>query len=99
MCKGLNTQKIFSLVNSISKRYKIDTSDVIGLTVYVWNWKFEILNKSSIHSYVELPFEDTYFLGPKGYVEYLENTFGDYMIPPPEERRVSHHNFNVYWKE
>lgn len=99
LCKGLNTQKIFSLVNSISKRYKIETSDIIGLTVYVWNWKFEILNKSSIHSYVELPFEDTYFLGPKGYAEYLENTFGDYMIPPPEERRVSHHNFNVYWKE
>ncbi len=99
LCKGLNTQKIFSLVNSISKRYKIDNSNVIGLTVYVWNWKFEILNKSSIHSYVKLPFEDTYFLGPIGYVEYLENTFGDYMTPPPKDRRVSHHNFNVYWKE
>jgi len=71
---------------------------IVGLTVYVWNWDFESLQKTSIDGYVKLPFEDTEFYAPQGYIEYLENTFGDYMTPPPEDRRVSHHNFNVYWK-
>ena len=82
----------------MAERYSIPASEVVGLTVYVWNWDFETLQKTSIDSYVKLPFEDTEFNGPVGYEEYLENTFGDYMTPPPEDRRVSHHNFNVYWK-
>lgn len=98
LCKGINTQKVISLVNRISEKYPVATSDIIGLTVYVWNWKFEILNRASLGSYVKLPFEDAQFNGPENYEEYLVNTFGDYMTPPPEERRVSHHNFKVYWK-
>ena len=76
----------------------ISAAVVIGLTVYIWNWKFESLKRTSIDGYVKVPFEDTEFYAPQGYIEYLENTFGDYMTPPPEDRRVSHHNFNVYWK-
>ena len=89
---------MFSLVNSIARKYRISESKIVGLTVYVWNWDFESLQKTSIDGYVKLPFEDTEFYAPQGYIEYLENTFGDYMTPPPEDRRVSHHNFNVYWK-
>lgn len=99
LCSGLNTQKVLSLVNTMAERYSIPASEVVGLTVYVWNWDFETLQKTSIDSYVKLPFEDTEFNGPVGYEEYLENTFGDYMTPPPEDRRVSHHNFNVYWDD
>lgn len=96
--RGINTQKVFSLMNSIAMKYPISKSEIIGLTVYIWNWKFESLKRTSIDGYVKVPFEDTEFYAPQGYIEYLENTFGDYMTPPPEDRRVSHHNFNVYWK-
>lgn len=33
-----------------------------------------------------------------GYDDYLRTIYGDYMKLPPEEKRVSHHIFDAYWK-
>ena len=35
----------------------------------------------------------------KKYDEYLRSIYGDYMQLPPEEKRIPHHGFNVYWKD
>lgn len=57
---------------------------------------------------VEMPFEDTTIMIPIGYKNYLEKDFGDYMVMPAEEQRVSKHptiiidlnkSFNFYKKE
>lgn len=39
---------------------------------------------------VEMPFEDTVISCPKNYHEYLTFQFGDYMTPPPVEKRMTH---------
>lgn len=39
-------------------------------------------------------FEDTYFVGPAEYDEYLNTLYGDYMVLPNEEDR-NHHNSNI----
>lgn len=44
-------------------------------------------------------FEDRELLIMKGYDHYLKCGFGNYMQLPPIEKRVSHHNFQAYWKE
>lgn len=33
-----------------------------------------------------------------GYDDYLRTIYGDYMQLPPEEKRVTHHIFEAYWK-
>lgn len=38
-----------------------------------------------------LPFEDDVFPAPNGYDEYLSRTYGDYMMPPPPEKRNGGH--------
>ena len=86
------TQKVFLLVNSISKKFNFNSCNNVGLTVYVWN-----ASRKSMLSGIKLKFEESEFWAPKGYDEYLTNTFGDYMTPPPDKNQVSHHNFDVYW--
>lgn len=46
----------------------------------------------------EVKFEGKMYTTMKGYDEYLRRTYGDYMQLPPEEKRVTHHAFNAYWK-
>ena len=47
----------------------------------------------------DYPFENRIFKGFENYDEYLSNGFGDYMQLPPEEKRVSHHNYKAFWKK
>jgi len=54
--------------------------------------------KSSYESYEEKPFEQYSFKVASGYHEILTAIYGDYMKLPPEERRITHHNFIAYWK-
>ncbi|MCI7694411.1 MAG: LicD family protein [Veillonella caviae] len=98
LCFPFSTKKIQRLVNFIAQLTSISESNMVGLTTYVWNWKFEVLKKESIDKFVLVPFEDSEFYAPIGYDEYLSSTYGDYMTPPPKASQVSHHNFKVYWK-
>lgn len=41
---------------------------------------------------VELPFENITLSAPKGYVEYLTYFYGDYMTPPPMDKRENRHD-------
>ena len=46
-----------------------------------------------------LPFEDTSFYAPSGWDEYLTRFFGDYMTPPPPEKQVLTHGYELYDKD
>ncbi len=35
---------------------------------------------------------------PNGYDEWLTHVYGNYMSLPPEEKRISHHDYTVVWK-
>lgn len=71
------------------------------------NWLFEIVDGSfyinsfsrqAFTSTILILFEGKYYQAMTGYDEYLIASFGDYMKLPPEEKRVSLHNFKAYWK-
>jgi len=62
-----------------------------------FTWRFDleqnrvIFNKHYFDEIIEVPFEDTTIMIPKGYNEYLTQDFGDYMkLPPDEEQRSIH---------
>lgn len=44
-------------------------------------------------------FEGSIFCAPCGYDRVLKELYNDYMQFPPENERVSHHEYNQYWKE
>lgn len=48
---------------------------------------------------IDWPFEDRTFKIMKGYDDYLTNAYGDYMTPPPPEKRVSTHETKAYWRD
>ena len=54
--------------------------------------------KSVFDEYTNIRFEDRSYMAVKDYDTYLTLTFGDYMTPPPVEKRKREHNFIPYWK-
>lgn len=48
---------------------------------------------------IYIPFEDRKYKAFKDYDEYLSDTFGDYMVLPPIDKRVSAHTYDVYWND
>lgn len=57
------------------------------------------MDSADLEELTEYEFEGYAFLGIKDYDKYLTQWYGDYMTPPPEDKRVSHHVTEVYWKE
>lgn len=59
----------------------------------------EIVPRNVFEKSTLIKFEDTMVNVPEKYDEYLTYLFGDYMQLPPEDKRVSHHTFDAWWKE
>lgn len=55
-------------------------------------------SKDLFHSVIRMPFEDRSFMGFADYDAYLRNAYGDYMQLPPEEKRLTHHEYRAWWK-
>lgn len=49
--------------------------------------------------FYEAEFEGNVYKLPAKYDEYLSFLYGDYLILPPEEARVSHHETDIVWKD
>lgn len=45
---------------------------------------------------IEIDFEDGKYFAPSGYDEILKMLYGDYMTPPPEDQRETHHDYVAY---
>lgn len=63
----------------------------------VYNTKFA-WQKKDFDKLLNVEFEGHYVKIMSGYDDYLRTIYGDYMQLPPEEKRLSHHSFEAYWK-
>ena len=57
-----------------------------------YGYQKEMLQRCWFDGAVELPFENTVISAPAGYIEYLTYFYGDYMTPPPENKRGDRHS-------
>lgn len=57
----------------------------------------ELYEKSWFDTYINMPFEDFTVRMPIGYDKYLTLVYGDYMTPPPPEKRVNTHDWARYY--
>ncbi len=79
------------------KQYKFDNWDYVIPYSGVYKEK-DIFPKKFFDTLVEYDFEGCKFLAIKDYDPYLKSIYGDYMTPPPPEKRITHHDFKIYKK-
>ena len=63
------------------------------------NFKNNRYEKEWFSESILVDFEEYKFRAPIGYHEILIKMYGDYMQLPPEEKRVTHHINNAFWKD
>lgn len=76
-------------------RYPLGSTELTG--GYVW-WRHKgdlTISMDCFRSTVTVPFESTTIECPVGYDAYLTMRFGDYMQPPPPEKRRDHNQVYV----
>ena len=56
-----------------------------------------VWDKDLLRSFVDVEFEGRKYKAPVGYDAWLKASYGDYMTPPPEHKRISRHNFKAFW--
>lgn len=84
----------------LAQRYNEQDCDYCGITCINHYGIKERNLKKGYEKTIEVEFEGHTFPAPECYSTYLSQLYGDdYMQLPPEDKRVSHHVYNVWWKD
>ena len=81
-----------------SQSYNVVKTIDVGIVLPADSRIEEAIPAFCFDKYVTCQFEDCEVMAIADYDLYLKAAYGDYMQLPPEEKRVSHHVFNAYWK-
>ena len=83
----------------LAQQYTGQNTGFCGITAIS---HYGLKEKNPIINYdktVLVPFEGKEYPAPIGYNEYLSRLYGtDYIQLPPEEKRLTHHHYEAYWK-
>lgn len=79
-------------LNNEITRYNTENTEKIVNVGGAYGYKKETLLRKWTDNIVDLDFEGTKFSAPLDYKEYLEYFYGDYMTPPPEDKRYNRHS-------
>ena len=78
-------KKMFSKAQIYANVDTKRVGDFLGYYIYT-------APKTVFDSYIDVEFEGKQYKAPAGYDELLTLTYGDYMTPPPPEKRKPHHS-------
>ncbi len=85
-------------VNSYGKQNYSGSEKYVCNFTGAWGLR-EIAKASDFAETVKGQFEGRNYLLPRGFDDYLRTVYGDYMVLPPVEKRVTHHSNKAFWKE
>ena len=74
------------------RRFENENTKKVAALGGAYGYSKESVERKWFEESVELPFEDITLSAPKDYAEYLTYFYGDYMTPPPEDKRNNRHN-------
>ncbi len=57
-----------------------------------YGYKKESIEKKWLENLIDIDFENEKLSAPKNNTDYLTYFYGDYMTPPPENKRYNRHN-------
>ena len=90
---------LLKMMEKNARRYESDTMTRYVCVVVMGSYGLpEIMESTAYSNMVMLPFEGQERSAPNGWDYVLSRFFGNYMELPPEDKRVSHHSYVVYWK-
>lgn len=85
-------QSLINKYNKMTEKYNAFESDELYEQTTNIRFGYWVVSKSCFEKFINLEFEDDTFKCPENYDEYLTKVYGDYMTPPPEEKRAKGHN-------
>ena len=74
------------------RRFENDNTKKVAAIGGAYQYNKESVERKWFDETVELPFEGITLAAPKDYIEYLTYFYGDYMTPPPEDKRYNRHS-------
>ena len=90
--RHLPMKTIRGMQHNLAVKYNKKGSHLFYYSNYQPDYLYVTLEKEWIRETVDLPFEDTVLMVPKGWDHVLREVYGDYMELPPEEKRVPSHS-------
>ncbi len=93
--RHLNYRQIAARLDENARKYPYDSSDAVCVSVF--DAATRVFKREWFDETVRVPFEGHAFAAPARYDEVLTSMFGDYMTPPPEDQRISHHGYSAWW--
>ena len=88
----LSIKTISKKADVLSQKYSFDNSVWVANLFDAWVYK-EIVPRSVFGEPTEIQFENLTVFGVENPDEYLTSIYGDWRKLPPEEKRVSHHDY------
>ncbi len=88
------TNKWYELPFKVVKKFKNKNSKYVTNIYGAWGDR-EIVPRAYLGTPKLYDFEETQLYGVEKYDEYLTNIYGDYMTPPPPEKRIGHSIYYV----
>lgn len=88
----LNSKKILKQVTDLCKRYEYDSCIWGGNLVGAWRFK-EVMKTEIMGEPKLYKFENIMIYGASDADAYLTNLYGNWRKLPPEEKRVTHHDY------
>lgn len=82
--------------NKIEEMTSMKDSNIVAS---ILSGKYCPWDKDLLDNFNEIEFENHMFNDVEDYDTMLKSYYGDYMQLPPENERVSNHDFTAYWKE
>src|SRR5699024_6105463 len=89
--KPFSTDSKVRTYDKIAQKYNTEKTNFIFSSLYQFKYIGHVLRKEIVGDYQRIPFEGTELLLMKGYDSYLSKFYGNYMTPPPKEKRIPEH--------
>ena len=98
LSRFVSPNKLIEKIQCTARKTDFDSSVYAGNLGGTYRFR-ETMKTSAQNEFEEIEFEGKKFSAIKHYDEYLTNLYGDYMQLPPEEKRITHHTFDAYYKD
>lgn len=82
---------------AICRRYDYESSEYVGYMAFRGN-RDMYFKRDIMDNFIDVDFENCQFKAIQLYDKYLTAIYGNYMILPPEDKRVIHDMHHYFWK-
>ena len=92
----IGSDKLLAKLDRQLRKVPYETSKYVGEFVDEIGEKRIMLKEEMYSEYVLMEFENIKLKAPKNWDKWLTQFYGDYMTPPPIEKRISTHGYELY---